>query len=253
VPSTDPAGFTPIRRRSLSDEVFAELRDAILTKRFEPGDLLPPERDLAASFAVNRHAVREAINRLQVAGFVNVVHGGGTRVLDVRHSAGLDLLAHIARSGELDPMVLRDGLEMRRCIGMEAARLAATRGTEESHARILAAAAAYANNEYLDADRGFWDEVIEASGNFAFRLALNSLVQAIDNSPDSMDPVLAGDRADLLSHAPLAEAIAARDAERAFQLADRILSQAVEVWATLSATRPQTRTWLRLRSAGSEA
>jgi len=31
---------------------------------------------------------------------------------------------------------VRDGLEMRRSIGREAARLAATRGTAESHARV---------------------------------------------------------------------------------------------------------------------
>lgn len=234
VPDTHPSGgFTPVPRRSVADGVFAELRDAILTNRFAAGDLLPPERELATSFAVNRHAVREALQRLQIAGFVRIVHGGGTWVLDIRRSAGLDLLAHIARSGELDPLVLRDGLEMRRCIGMEAARLAATRGTAAAHARILDAARGYAANEYLDADRAFWDEVVEASGNFAFRLALNSLVQAIDNSPDSMDAVLAGDRADLLSHAPLAEAIAARDADLAIRLADQILTQAVDVWSML--------------------
>src|SRR6476469_10942635 len=90
------SGFSPVPRRSVSDEVFAELRDAVLTGRFQPGESLPPERELAASFAVNRHAVREALQRLQVAGFVRVVHGGGTTVLDVRSSAGLDLLAGAA-------------------------------------------------------------------------------------------------------------------------------------------------------------
>ena len=231
----DQGGFSPVTRRSVADEVFAELRDAILTRRFAPGDSLPPERELALSFAVNRHAVREALRRLQAAGFVRTVHGGGTRVLDIRRSAGLDLLGHIARSGaELDPLVLRDGLEMRRCIGMEAARLAATRGTLEARARIVAAAAHYADSADVDADRAFWDEIVEASGNFAFRLALNSLLQAIDGSPDAMDAVLAGDRADLVSHAPLAEAIVSGDAERAVRLAEEILSQAVDVWAALN-------------------
>jgi DNA-binding FadR family transcriptional regulator len=236
----------------VSDEVFAALRDAILAHRYAAGDSLPPERDLAASFAVNRHAVREALQRLQASGFVRVVHGGGTRVLDIRSTAGLDLLAHIARSGvELDPMMVRDGLEMRRCIGIEAVRLAATRGSREAKARILAAATAYADNADNDADRAFWEEVVDASGNFAFRLALNSLVQAIDGSPDAMDAVLAADRADLVPHAPLAEAIAAGDGDVAVRLADEILSQAVAVWATLTATRRHTRTWLR--SVGSEA
>ena len=231
----DQGGFSPVTRRTVSDEVFAELRDAVLTGRFAPGDALPPERELAVSFAVNRHAVREALQRLQEAGFVRVVHGGGTTVLDVRSSAGLDLLAHLARSGEgLDPMILRDGLEMRRCIGVEAARVAATRASDAARARITAAAAAYDLDDHPDADRHFWLEVVEASGNLAFRLALNSLVLAIDSSPEVMDALLAGDRADLVAHAPLAAAIAARDADLAARLADAILTQAVDVWASLT-------------------
>lgn len=232
------SGFAPIARRSVADTVFAELRDAVLTGRFLPGDALPPERELAASFAVNRHAVREALGRLQVAGFVTVVHGGGTRVLDVRSTAGLDLLAHIAQSAdEPDPPLIRDGLEMRRCIGIEAARLASTRGTAEAHARIEASCAAYADPDQPDADRAFWREVVDASGNVAFRLALNSLVQAIDARPALMDALLAADRADAVPHAPLAAAIAAGDPDRAAEIADRILTQALDAWAVQHHTK----------------
>jgi DNA-binding FadR family transcriptional regulator len=225
------AGFAPIARTSVADTVFAELRDAILTGRFAPGEALPPERELAASFAVNRHAVREAIGRLQAAGFVNVVHGGGTTVLDVRSTAGLDLLAHIARSAdEPDPHLIRDGLEMRRCIGIEAVRLAATRGTPEAHARIEASSTAYGDSVHPDADRAFWREVVDASGNVAFRLALNSLLHAIDARPEAMDVLLADDRADTIRHAPLARAISAGDPDLAAALADRILTQALDAW-----------------------
>jgi DNA-binding FadR family transcriptional regulator len=227
------SGFAPVPRKSVADTVFAELRDAILTGRFAPGDALPPERELAASFAVNRHAVREALNRLQVAGFVKVVHGGGTTVLDVRSTAGLDLLAHVAQSAdEPDPRLIRDGLEMRRCIGIEAVRLAATRGTAADHAHIEASCAAYGEPDHPDADRAFWREVVDASGNVAFRLALNSLVHAIDARPAVMDTLLADDRADTIPHAPLAAAITARDPDRAAKLADRILTQALDAWAT---------------------
>ncbi len=227
----DQSGFAPIARTSVASTVFAELRDAILTGRFDPGDTLPPERDLAASFAVNRHAVREALGRLATAGFVKVVHGGGTRVLDVRNTAGLDLLAHVAASAEEpDPNVIRDGLEMRRCIGVEAVRLAATRGTTEAHARIEASSAAYGDVDHPDADRAFWREVVDASGNVAFRLALNSLLHAIDARPEGMDALLADDRADTIPHAPLAAAIAAREADRAAELAHRILTQALDAW-----------------------
>ena len=133
-----------------------------------------PSGSLAVSLGISQDAVREALQRLEAAGFVRVVHAGGATVLDVRSTAGLDLLAHLARSGEgLDPMILRDGLEMRRCIGVEAARVAATRASDAARIRIMAAAAAYDLDDHGDADRHFWLEVVEASGNLAFRLALD--------------------------------------------------------------------------------
>ncbi|NUQ31441.1 MAG: FCD domain-containing protein, partial [Dermatophilaceae bacterium] len=96
------------------------------------------------------------------------------------------------------------------------------------------AATAYGCPDIDDADRTFWLEVVEASGNDAFRLALNSLMHAIDGAPGSMDALLAADRADLLPHAPLAAAIAARDDAEAGRLADAILTQAIDVWSSLT-------------------
>jgi DNA-binding FadR family transcriptional regulator len=225
--------FTPVARQSVSDTVLAQLRDAILGGSYQPGDQLPPERELAQAFAVNRHAVREAVKRLQEAGFVQVVHGGGTRVLDVRRTAGLDLLGHLARAqdGGFDQLV-RDGLEMRRCIGVEAARLAAKRADTAQRRAIVAAAERYGDPTDESADRDFWALVVDASDNLAFRLALNSLVESIDAQPDLMDVLLAADRRDESSHADLAAAIASRDPERAAACADAVLSQALAVHET---------------------
>lgn len=240
-------GFAPVSRQSVSDSVFHELRAAVLDGRFAPGELLPPERALAESFAVNRHAVREAVKRLQQAGFVRVVHGGGTAVLDVRRTAGLDLLAHLATAeGEPLTRLIRDGLEMRRCVGVEAARLAATRADAKARRRILAAATAYTGVDGSGGDgtdRAFWAEVVDASDNLAFRLALNSLVHAIDAHPELMDELLADDRTDATPHVDLAAAIADGDAHRAAEVADAILGQAVAALErhTRRAARRRTR------------
>lgn len=224
-----PVDFSPVARQSVSDIVFAQLRDAILGDGYAPGNSLPPERELARAFAVNRHAVREAVKRLQEAGFVQVVHGGGTRVLDVRRTAGLDLLGHLARAqdGPVDRLV-RDGLEMRRCIGVDAARRAAERADAGARAAILAGAERYADPTDEHADRDFWALVVDASDNLAFRLALNSLVESIDAQPELMDRLLEDDRADVVPHADIARAIADGDANRAAAAADAVLSQAIE-------------------------
>ncbi|GAB3594085.1 GntR family transcriptional regulator [Angustibacter peucedani] len=224
-----PVDFTPVARQSVSDTVFVQLRDAILGDGYAAGDQLPPERELAQAFAVNRHAVREAVKRLQEAGFVQVVHGGGTRVLDVRRTAGLDLLGHLARAqdGAVDRLV-RDGLEMRRCLGVDAARRAAERADDGQRAAILAAAGRYADLDDEHADRDFWALVVDASDNLAFRLALNSLVESIDAQPELMDHLLAADRGDDVPHADLAQAIADGDPHRAAEVADAVLAQALQ-------------------------
>ena len=247
VVAVETPGFSPVARQPLSDTVFAQLRDAVLAGRYEPGKFLPPERELAQAFAVNRHAVREALKRLQQAGFVHVMHGGGTEVLDVRRSAGLDLLGQLARSpGEQTERIVRDGLEMRRCVGVEAARLAARRADAAARARVVAAAEALTTTPaepvvragpLAPRDRAFWAEVVDASGNLAFRLAFNSLIDAVDAQPNLMAVLLEADRGDGQPHGELAQAIAARDPDRAVQAADAILSQALTTLERLSRRR----------------
>ena len=123
--------FEPVPRRPVSEAVFEELRTAILGGRYAAGEALPAERLLAEAFAVNRHAVREALKRLQQAGLVEVRHGGATRVLDWRAEGGLDLLAHVPFAGDraAGPELLRSVVEARRWIGIDVARLAAARAT----------------------------------------------------------------------------------------------------------------------------
>src|SRR4051812_33050010 len=95
-----------------SDVVHDLIRAQILAGELAPGDPLPSERTLSADLSVNRHAVREAVKRLQQAGLVAVSHGGSTRVLDWQAHGGLELLADLA--SKLPPAeLLRSVVEMR--------------------------------------------------------------------------------------------------------------------------------------------
>ncbi len=106
--------FIPIKRIRIADQVAAAIRDANVGGRYDPGDSLPAERDLAEQFGVNRSSVREAIRRLESWGLVVVRHGGGTRVADFLASANLHILPFLlAPKGELDVDLLRDLLDLR--------------------------------------------------------------------------------------------------------------------------------------------
>jgi DNA-binding FadR family transcriptional regulator len=181
----------------VSDHVFAQLRDAVLSGAYQPDAALPGERDLAATFEVNRHAVREALRRLQQLGLVKVSQGGATRVLDWRVHAGLDLVMSTAMptpgqtagstagpaGGDVLPVgtLVRDMMEMRACLGADAARLCALRGTPAAKEHVVAqvdalAAAAPDLDRMGEANIALWRAVVAGSGNTAYLLAFNSLV-----------------------------------------------------------------------------
>src|SRR5947209_9767795 len=123
-----------VPRASLPDHVFAQIREAVLSGEYLPGERLPPQRALAAEFGVNMASVREALKRLEQLRLVDVRHGDGTEVLDWRRSGGLEALVLRDRAGAgegVQEPFARDLFEARRLLLVEAARLAARRGTEE--------------------------------------------------------------------------------------------------------------------------
>ncbi len=229
--------FNPIPRNStVSDTVFTRMVQEILSGRWAAGERAPSERELALAWQVNRHAVREALKRVQQAGLVRISHGGNTQVLDWRTHAGLDMLSELAAAGVVPPTsVLADLAVMRRAIGVDAARLCALRAGEEQLAAVAAAADAYPQSGDLtalrDADLLLWTAIIVGSGNLAYQLALNTLVGSIDDVGRELfihlNSVEFIDRA---AHLELAAAITARQADTAGRLADALLSRLVDVF-----------------------
>ncbi|NQU40224.1 MAG: LacI family DNA-binding transcriptional regulator [Lentisphaerae bacterium] len=69
---------TPSRTQRLCDDIFA----AILDGHYAPGDVLPPERELAERSGTSRVTVRRAYAELEHRGVLKRVQGSGTRVSD---------------------------------------------------------------------------------------------------------------------------------------------------------------------------
>lgn len=230
--------IAPVARSAVSDSVFAHLVDEILSGRVAVDDALPSERELALAFAVNRHAIREALKRLQQARLVRISHGGKTRVQDWRQTAGLDVLSTLAATGAVPALqIAPDIMVMRRSVAADAARLCARNATAEQLASIAAAAAAYPaqrTDESFAVDLTFWTAIIDGSGNLAYRLALNTLVAAFtDIGFDSIaDLGMAAELIDREAHITLAEHLVTRDADAAHRVADELLGRVVD---TLSA------------------
>ncbi|WP_256106186.1 FadR/GntR family transcriptional regulator [Streptomyces sp. ODS05-4] len=224
----------PLRRETVSDQLYTRLRDRILGGSLPAGQALTAEREMAAEHGVNRHAVREAVKRLQQARLVEVSHGGRTLVLDWRHTAGLDLATGLAESGQGPdlPELARDAMEMRACIGADAARLCAARSTDAQAAAVAEAAGRYAAAgpdlaALGAADVAWWRLIVEGSGNLAYLLAFNTLVGgALDTAGIPMS-LRTAELLDVQAHLRLAAHIAEREPGPAERLARELLSRSV--------------------------
>lgn len=63
-------------------QIAASMEQAIRRGDYKPGMQLPTEKHLAGDFGVNRHTVRQAMNRLAETGLVRIEQGRGMFVAD---------------------------------------------------------------------------------------------------------------------------------------------------------------------------
>ena len=163
-----------LSRATASEQLFARLRDAILSGAYAPGEKLPSQRALATEYALNATTVREAIKRLEQLKLVEVRHGDAMRVADWRTASGLDVVAHVLFDDRGAPReTLAALMEARRFLLGAAAGLAAERRTDEQAEQLTAIAATAATDQ--TADFLFFATLVEAAGNVVFSLILNSI------------------------------------------------------------------------------
>jgi GntR family transcriptional repressor for pyruvate dehydrogenase complex len=209
----------PNSRPKVAQQVFTTLLEDILSGRYAPGERLPGQRTLAAELGVTMTALREALKRLEQMGLVEVRHGAGMVVTDVREKGTLDVLAPLLlRDGRIDRDVLADVLEARTLMLAELAALAAERRTEAQVTRLedLSRAMARAPNaaEAQKTDFAWVTELANAAGNLVFILIVNAMRDAYFAHAEELQLTtgythLAG------LYAAASAAIRARDAETA--------------------------------------
>ena len=166
---TDPIVLPRRRTQSLVQAVMNDLTEKIRSGRYAPGQKLPTEPEVMAEQGVSRTVVREAMSRLQAAGFVETRHGIGTFVLLplVPAAPSLDIMTVVTIRDVLAMLELRISLET------EAAALAAQRRTSEHLTLMRRAVDAFEDNinkgeNSVEADFQFHLQIALATGNKYF-------------------------------------------------------------------------------------
>jgi DNA-binding FadR family transcriptional regulator len=158
-------------RHGLHGAVVHDIGVRILRGELQAGQPLPNEDDLGGTLGVSRTVLREAIKVLAAKGLVESRPKTGTRVRR-REDWNLldpDVLAWQLEAG-LSRRFLEDMLELRRLIEPAAARLAATRATDDEIAVLeatheLMRAAVDDLDAWLEPDLRFHAVLLKASHN----------------------------------------------------------------------------------------
>src|SRR5512136_3426678 len=161
--------FTKVKPRSVSDEIIDQIISAIFTGRLSVGGKLPPERTLAQAFGVGRQALREAIQKLQGMGLLEVRKPQGTFVRDLSADVVRESLARIF-DGDVGSFL--HFLDVRKWMEAMTAAEAAERATVKDIDQIettlprLCLAASQNDREALDdADVAFHMAIVAATHN----------------------------------------------------------------------------------------
>jgi DNA-binding FadR family transcriptional regulator len=216
-----PAVFAPIRPTRASSDVIVQIRRAILSGQYRPGDRLPTEREMAQQFGVSRVTVRDALRALEANGLIRVKVGGqgGPYVSEPDISLLSDSIGtHLHLRGT----TFEELAEARQALETTAAHLAALRATDEDLAALKDAIQGPMQpppGEAATTSLDFHTALVIAAHNQAllamFR-ATRALIQQAFDTLHAQQPDMA--IAARMTHGQLYEAIAAHDAERAAAL-----------------------------------
>jgi len=154
-------------RSSLVDDTAAELRQMIVGGQLQPGEFLPPQKELAARFGVGASTMREAVQTLIAVGLLQSHPGKGTWV---REDSGIGLIHPEQVKARLGKLNARSLAEARSVVEVALSEYAAMRATTADIARIRAALTAMRENAadtpaFIKADFEFHLAIADAGHN----------------------------------------------------------------------------------------
>jgi DNA-binding GntR family transcriptional regulator len=189
-----------VKRRSLEDQAYSALREAIFSGRFKGGERLT-QADLAARLSTSRIPVRDALKRLEMDGLVTLDERGACHVV------------------EFDSEDLDETYTLRAVLEPLAASLAIPKLDDEEiqHLHKLAnqmVSAAHAGDRalYVELNRSFHVTLYEASG---WR-RLVRIIETLWAGRPPLTPIMVSGqlKRSLSDHRAILAAIDARDVEQ---------------------------------------
>ncbi len=226
--------YEKVGKEDLSAGVARQLRSAILSGALQPGDLLPPERDLAMQFGVDRHTLRSALSELEQLGLAHRRQGSGCRVLDFRETGTLDLIKYLVvkpGTDDVDPLMVGPVMDVARVTLQGLVELVVDHADADDLATMANALDVLGDSvvegvadTIAQAERSFFRTVFRGSHSLVAELLANTFDQIFDAAIDPEgrtrlywdDVIISSGRLD--AYRDVIDAIERRDAAEARRL-----------------------------------
>lgn len=173
-------GFSRIGSKDrLVDRVVDHLQEMIVFGKLQPGDKLPPERELGEQLGVSRTVTREAVRILAAKGLVETKRGVGTTVSQLTKDHIVEPLSMLLQT-QWGGISVEHLHQVRQMIEVEISGLAAQLATEADIAELEERMAELDDAQsspdaYADADALFHQALSRATHNPLLVILLDSI------------------------------------------------------------------------------
>jgi GntR family transcriptional repressor for pyruvate dehydrogenase complex len=228
-----PVVFEKFEKDILPTKIVNSLLTLIKEKQLQPGDKLPPERELAAMMNVGRPSLRAALRALAVMNVVEIYPGSGTYVSSLEPEKLVERLDFVFSVDDSSILQLFDA---RKTVELRTVALAATYITGEEIAELKSFLAemqglagsnhSFASIELEETDREFHKLIADASRNPILHRFVSVVNQMAAESRRRTFDIPGATEETLEDHQAIIVALASHDPELAQEAMLRHLANA---------------------------
>jgi len=234
--------FRPVKSEKISERIVHQIKKAILGGAMNPGDRLPPERELVKRFKASRISVREALKSLETSGLLSIKPGSGVFVAEANSKPLSDSLSSILR---IQKTSLNELTEARVIFEPPIAKLAAEKMTAEDlmklEMNIIETSKIVQSHAPAPAKNiEFHSLLAEATHNAVINLAMKTLLDVVKEMTLEMANG-SQKRAEVSKHAvgyhqKMIKAFRERDSQKVYDL---MLKHILQIQGGLKAVKPK--------------
>lgn len=212
---------------------YSRLIEAILHGTFPPDSSLPGERQLAEMLCVTRSTLREALQRLDADGWIEIQHGKPTRVRNIWVEGSLNTLAALVKHHPMLPSnFIPQLLEVRRVLAPAYAQAAIERNASAVTTLLddLIASLTDEPQVFAHADWLLHHRLTVLSTNPIYTLILNGFEGFYEQMAILYFSLAESRASSRRFYEELRRAAGAGDAANASQIVARVMQESIVLW-----------------------